>query len=341
MTTPPRSDRPGWRRLARRSTAWSAAAAVGLVLAAAVVTLAAQDDLPARVASHWGPGGVPDDTMALTTFLWADVALVLSLVALFSAISLAWGSSASTRRMTAAANVWSGGLGATLLLVTVVLQRGVTDVSTVAMPGGALVAVLLGPLVLAVPAALLVAGDPAQPATDPVEPDAARAGLAADERAVWFRTTQGGPGTVIAVVAILTVTLLAIVLQMWALLAVPVLLVGVFAAMFSFTVRVDSAGMRVRSALGWPRTQVPADEVVRASVVDVSPLGDFGGWGWRVGFHGGRVGVVLRSGEGLLVERTGERSLVVTVDDAATAAALLNTMADRARARTGGGGGVR
>ena len=70
----------------------------------------------------------------------------------------------------------------------------------------------------------------------------------------------------------------------------------------------------------------------RASVIDVSPLRDFGGWGWRVG-HGGRTGIVLRSGEALLVEQTGGRSLVITVEDAAQGAALLNTMAVRARGR--------
>jgi hypothetical protein len=57
---------------------------------------------------------------------------------------------------------------------------------------------------------------------------------------------------------------------------------------------------------------------------------DFGGWGWRVG-RGGRVGVVTRKGEGLLVERTGGRSIVVTVDGAAGAAGLLNALADRER----------
>ncbi|MFL1430121.1 MULTISPECIES: hypothetical protein [unclassified Nocardiopsis] len=49
--------------------------------------------------------------------------------------------------------------------------------------------------------------------------------------------------------------------------------------------------------------------------------------------RGGRVGLVLRRGEALMVERSGGRSFVVTVDDAATAAALLNTMAERARTR--------
>ena len=62
----------------------------------------------------------------------------------------------------------------------------------------------------------------------------------------------------------------------------------------------------------------------------VSPLAEFGGWGYRVG-RGGRVGVVLRTGEGLQVERSGGRSFVVTIDDAATGAALLNTLAARSR----------
>ena len=47
---------------------------------------------------------------------------------------------------------------------------------------------------------------------------------------------------------------------------------------------------------------------------------------------GGRIGVVMRGGEALEVVRTGGRRVVVTVGDAATGAALLNTLAARARA---------
>ena len=71
-------------------------------------------------------------------------------------------------------------------------------------------------------------------------------------------------------------------------------------------------------------------ELVRADVRDVRPFREFGGWGWRVG-RGGRVGVVLRAGESLLVERTGGRSVVVTVDGARAAAGLVNSLADRSR----------
>jgi hypothetical protein len=48
---------------------------------------------------------------------------------------------------------------------------------------------------------------------------------------------------------------------------------------------------------------------------------------------GGGVGYVVRTGEGIEVERTSGRRFVVTVDDAATGAALLTTLADRARTR--------
>jgi len=132
-------------------------------------------------------------------------------------------------------------------------------------------------------------------------------------------------------VAVLTVALV-LVTRLWVMLIVPVLLLALVAAMFSFVVRVDRTGLVVRSALGWPRTHIPLDEVVRADVIGVRPTRDFGGWGWRVG-RGGRVGIVLRAGEGLLVERSGGRSLVVTVGGAREAAGLLNALATRARQR--------
>ncbi|MBW8732107.1 MAG: DUF1648 domain-containing protein [Terrabacter sp.] len=60
----------------------------------------------------------------------------------------------------------------------------------------------------------------------------------------------------------------------------------------------------------------------------VSPLGDFGGWGWRIGVDG-RRGYVTRAGEALVVHRIREPDVVVTVDDADEAAAVLNTLAAR------------
>ncbi|QGQ19748.1 hypothetical protein GC089_11580 [Cellulomonas sp. JZ18] len=135
--------------------------------------------------------------------------------------------------------------------------------------------------------------------------------------------------------AVLLVAGLAITMPMPALWLLVVVLAALLAAMSVFRVRVDAAGLTARSALGWPTLRVPLEEVEEARTVTVDPLADFGGWGYRVGAQG-RVGVVLRRGEGLEVRRTGGRATVVTVDDAATAAALLNTLADRSRGATRG-----
>ena len=96
----------------------------------------------------------------------------------------------------------------------------------------------------------------------------------------------------------------------------------------TWTVTVDQRGLVARALLPRPRVVVPLGEVEHAEVVHVSPVREFGGWGLRMGLDG-RVGVVLRGGEALEVARTGGRRVVVTVDDAATGAALLNTLAAR------------
>lgn len=318
-----------WRPRARRTTLWSTVAGLVIVLAATVVAWSWRDELPAQIASHWGAGGVPDNTASVTGFITVTLVMTLVLLAVFAPIGLAWGATASMRRMAAGGAVWSGAFGATMLLTMLGMQRGVDDVSTVALPGWVLAAVLVVPLVPAVVAALLVPGDPAQPATAAVPDDAPRTTARPD--AVWHRRTSGGPGAIVGVVVVVGMVVLAMVTAMWALLIVPVLLGVLFAAMFAFTVHVDATGLTVRSAVGWPRIHIPADEVERATVITVHPLGDFGGWGWRAGFDAGRVGVVLHTGEAVLVERSGERSFVVTVEDAQAGAALLNTMADHAR----------
>ena len=70
----------------------------------------------------------------------------------------------------------------------------------------------------------------------------------------------------------------------------------------------------------------------RVEAVQVNPMGEFGGWGLRWA-PGGGFGVVLRSGPGIRVRRTGGKVFTVTVDDAATGAALLEALRVRALAR--------
>jgi hypothetical protein len=106
------------------------------------------------------------------------------------------------------------------------------------------------------------------------------------------------------------------------LLLAPVVLLALALLTTSWRVRVDENGLVVRSVMGWPVYRVPAAEIAKAGATEVSPGADFGGWGLRMA-PGRRFGIVTRGGPALEVLRHDGRSLVVTVDDPETGAALL------------------
>jgi len=159
--------------------------------------------------------------------------------------------------------------------------------------------------------------------------------LGGSERAVWIGFTRlPTPGLVAVgtgIAVALAGSIIAVVATSGALapmLGVPVVLVLVLALTARWTVRVDDTGLTVRGLLGWPVFHVPVAEVAQAGTIDVRALDEFGGWGIRLG-RGRRFGVITRSGEALEVQRRDGRGFVVTVDDAATAASLLEALATR------------
>jgi hypothetical protein len=113
---------------------------------------------------------------------------------------------------------------------------------------------------------------------------------------------------------------------MWWLAAIPAVLSVALLTTTAWRVRVDPEGLSVRAMLGWPGIRVPAADVASAGSTQLVPLGEFGGYGLRSGLDG-RVGVITRAGTALEVRRRDGRAVVVTVDDAATAAGLLQAYA--------------
>jgi hypothetical protein len=257
----------------------------------------------------------------------------IALVSGFGAVTLLLGQSAVTRRIGSAAVIWSALFLSLLTLGTLYIQRGLADARDVGGIGGVLWVALAGSLLPAVAVGLLVPGDPRLPTSDAVAADAPKAQLAAGEHTTWTARADAGPAIGVGIVAVAMVLALVVVTRIWALLIVVGVVGILIASLLRWVVLVDRTGLTIRSVIGWPRVRVPLDEVVRADVIEVRPVRDFGGWGLRVGRRG-RVGVVLRSGEALLVERTGGRSVAVTVDGAATAAGLLNALADHVRRGT-------
>ncbi|MBD7920274.1 DUF1648 domain-containing protein [Cellulomonas sp. Sa3CUA2] len=302
-----------------------------LVIAAAVaVAVGWAPRLPDPLAVHWSGSGAPDGFGSLKD----AIAIPLLFAPVFAlgmwALAFWGGRDTSTRRMAAGFStglavlmsiVVLGSLSVQLDLADAAQAPGIGHVVGWAFGGGILAGVLAG---------LVVPRTPAAPTEAPVDPAAPRTTLRPDERAAWSRSVTSPVGAWVGGSAVLVNVVLAIVVQAPGLLVLAAGLGLLLASMLVLRVSVDARGLVARSPLGWPSVRVPLDEVVAARTTRIDPFGDFGGWGYRIG-SGGRVGFVLRKGEGIEVERTGGRISVVTVDDAATGAALLNTLADRTR----------
>jgi hypothetical protein len=147
-------------------------------------------------------------------------------------------------------------------------------------------------------------------------------GPAAGERAAWAGRAHLAwwlPLVLIAIGAILVVSARS------AVGAVPAaLLVLVYLAFGWIRVSVDARGLRIRyGLLPWPVTSVPLGDIRRAERIDLRPL-EWGGWGYRGSRKVfARAAVVLRGGDAIKLQLTDGSKFAVTVDDAATGAALL------------------
>ncbi|TRW43824.1 DUF1648 domain-containing protein [Georgenia yuyongxinii] len=345
MTT---SGSPTERRLPHRGRAWLFGVVVPVLVTAAawVVVLRLLPRLPAQVALHWGVDGV--DRVGTHTELLREAGVIggVSLVVL-AVLSLATGRTALVRRLVLGLATGCAVFFAGILLTQVLLQVGLDDPFQAGSPDGGFLLTVVAALAAGALAGALAGADPGLPAVEAVPADAPRTALGAHERAVWTR--QAGPSgrsrrwIWFAVLVYAAASLgFAVLTQSWFVAVIMLVIVPVALTMLVWDVRVDAAGLTARGSFGWPRQHVPAAEVVRAHVRDVSPIREFGGWGLRSAMDG-TVGVVVRRGAAIVVELTGGRRLVVTVDDAAAGAALLNTYAERARGnapRTPDGGGA-
>lgn len=327
-TTRPRPPVPH-----RRSTAAWTLLVPGLVLAATVaVVLGWRDELPDPVASHWGADGV-DGYSSLTGL----VVVMVTISAVFCLVMWAtghWrGHPAMTRRFANGMAVWLTAFLSGILLGTLWIQRRLTHASEVGDVGGVLALSMVTATVAGGLAAWATPGDEPRPTSAPVPVDAPRLNIAENEQVTWVREVGQRAMALILVVSLGPLVVVAAVSGEWLFPAVlAAIVVPLVLAFVRWTVVIDRHGLTARSVLRYPRLRVPLDEVERAEVVTINPLGEFGGWGLRTGIDG-RTGVVLRAGPAIQVHRTGGRVVVVTVDDAQTAVAALNTLASRLRDR--------
>lgn len=323
--------------------AWVLGVVAPAALAATAYVLQAAwwESVPTVVPHHWNAAGEPDAFGSRSSFPIATTVIAVALPALMMAFALPGltrGRRGPTYRLLTAFSFGTAVLGSTLTTGAMWLHRGVAE-------GGPWPSTT--PTSLAAVGAGVVLGTVAyfaQPHQDVVRPEThspAPLALGDHERAVWMRSTTiptplltlltlAAVGIAVAATSLAAAGRTSVAITLFA----AVLFVVIAGAMAtSFRVRVDQRGVTATSVVGWPRFVVPAGEVERVAVVKVDGLGEFGGFGLRSTI--GARGIIMRNGEALEVTRTGGRRLVITVDDADTAAALLTTVAARAHERNG------
>lgn len=287
-----------------------------------------RDRLPDRLASHFTAGGSSDDTQSHTSYLVFVLVMQVGLAALWAVVARTGDPAVRGLRWMVGAGYATASLVGYLMVAVLVANADATDPGRVRMPPWQLaVGAGCGALAAGIGWLLLLTVSMPAPMSSPGPGEAERLDLAEGEAAGWMRRA---PSRVLLGMG-----------WRWPSRASPcctphgtrhaVIVLGGALLCLAFScpyVTVDRHGLTARpTVLPWPRIRVPLSDVDRAISREVKILSEYGGWGYRM--RPGKTGLMLRSGEALVVRRAGGREFAVTVDDSATAAALLNTLADR------------
>jgi hypothetical protein len=295
-------------------------------LVAAVAPFAiAWHHLPEPIASHWTLFGEPNGAMHRTSSVALHVGFAL-LAAIGAYVVTRPGDHPRGVATGVGVATFVGSLFAAIAIAVVIANYDAETwqdahqhvLALLVAPGFACVAT-----VIASRAARSL--DPAPPRIAPLS----SVGLGATERAAWVggaRNRGFGAGGIAA---------LALAAVAYALgntpTAITLALAGILLVPFAeLQVRVDDRGLAIGfGPAAWPRVHVALADIRSARRLDISPM-KHGGWGYRGSLTVfGKAAAIVRGGDGLEVELDGNRTLIVSTDDAATAAGLLNDLVRR------------
>lgn len=304
--------------------------ALGVVLPAALVVLALlplvlfEARMPDPLASHWGPRGNPNGAMSQSRLLFfvAVFACGAALVMCLSVFRRHAGRGEVTGLM--AVGGFTGGLVAALSWATTKAnldalswqQAGHLDIGQIMVPVGMAIAL----------AALAARFSRALETASPVDAgNLPSAGLAPGARAMWIGTARSAWGAPLAIILLA----IGVITHQWMRpLGFIHFVIGLALLVFtSIRVTVDRNGVRIAyGLLHWPVQRIALAEIRQGSMLQVKPL-EWGGWGYRGSLKlMRRAAIVLRSGQGMRLELEGDRTLVITVDDAEQGAGVLNDL---------------
>lgn len=308
-----------------------------LVLVAVAVALVALtvgplfivDDVPDRLATRWDASGEPTSSSSLGVLLGVvGLAIGICVIGLVVLAARRRPMRATLAPLLAGSAALLGAVFALPLWMILAANDGATDWRSVDGPSLVEVAVVVvGSLAIGAVASWAASALPAR-APEPVgrvEPlDVSETAQVAWTRSLTVRWLVG-LGVAMAVPGVVLVLLGQVGTGI-----VLVLSVAPVVVLARIRVFADRRGLTITYGWwSWPRTRIPIDRIAAATAIDVVPA-EWGGWGYRGSVRLFRqAAVVLRKGEGILVELTDGRRFVVTIDDAATAAAVLGREIER------------
>jgi hypothetical protein len=286
--------------------------------------------LPDPLAVHWGIRGTVDRTDSLAAvFLSSAVFAPLLAGVVITVFLLMTRHSAATLFTRTLVGVGAGlGVLVGLLPFTFVLAQ-VDAPSAHVVPLSAAVPGLIATFVIALAVGIgLAFVIPLSPVPFRVTESAPALDLSAGEKVHWSRSVWLGPlGLFLyAGAAVLVVGTVLLVGAPWWLVLIVLLVFALLATTLAWHVVVDSQGVHVIAALGFPRLIFSIADITSARRTDVSPVREFGGWGIRFGVSGA-WGIIVRGGEALEISREHKAPFVITIKDAETAARLINGLA--------------
>jgi|GEM_PF-5452471 len=300
--------------------------AVTCVAVGSLVLASRWPQIPAIVATHWGPDGGVDATQSRSGFVLTSALLVLGLTAFFGL--LATNVASDGRRLLAATAGGTAALIAVLTYGEVLTQAGLSDPKQAVIPARVVVSAVV---LVAVAASALWRLNPLPPRAvraphEPLSTGAHTIDAAPGEQLAWVGlAAPAGWAMGILVIILAAATFVGWVAAPWTAL-IPLAAGALTIVMLNARVVINDNGIRVASA-GIPWLRVPLAEVREASSSTLKPFVDFGGIGMRYG-HGKR-GFVTRKGEALLLEQADGTKTYVSINHADQAAAVVNTLLQR------------
>jgi hypothetical protein len=298
------------------------------VLAAALGVIVARlwsARLPDQIATHWS-GTQPDGFTSPTTSAWTLAIVTVIVGGGCSAVAALAHALLLMRRTIPMIGLTVVGLITVLQLAILARQLDATDVGSVEVPGWALgVGTAVGFSVGLLGASLLRDYRERVPADAPPPEALPRA----DEELPIIESLGAGRVALVVLFAILGAgaALTCWLSQSWWPIAIFLPLAVLPVSLMRYELVVDRSGLHI-SSLGMAAFDYSLDEITGASVREVDPFGDFGGWGLRVKGRG-NYAVATAKGPAVFVTFANGERLTVTTPNADRIAGALNTLASQ------------